>query len=94
MSTPIFSYLIDDGKALILEKEMNKRLFYIEASPYYTSGLINMEEVVQCNKCGKIFKRKEYKQGINKKGEKLVCCIDYPNCMGNILDFQELSKKK
>jgi len=94
MSTPILSYLINDGKAQVVEKETNKRLFYIEAYPYpEINGLFNMEADVQCIKCGRMFKRKEYKQAINKKGEKLICCKSYPECQGTVIDFQELTTK-
>lgn len=91
MKTPLLSYLIDDGKAFVLEKETNKRLFYIEAYPYENiSGLINMEKEIQCIKCGRMFKRKEYRQAINKNGEKMICCKAYPECTGNVIDFQEI----
>lgn len=91
MKTPLLSYLIDDGKAFVLERETNKRLFYIEAYPYENiSGLINMEEEIQCIKCGRMFKRKEYRQAINKNGEKMICCKAYPECTGNVIDFQEI----
>ena len=94
MKTPIISYLVDQGKGQLVEKETNKRLFYLEAYPYTDiNGLIDMEAEIQCIRCGRMFKRKEYKQAINKKGEKLICCINYPECQGTVIDFQEINQR-